>query len=366
MSIWTKITRTNSFRPAFVKIKPDHTDVADQLRTAFAPNEQYFLVTINEMYLSYKRKWFSEYDPLVFALSEFLYGGERVSVPYVVGPSLVKDKIGKVPDGMIMKDSIVAGLHPYRGGEISISVVLARLRQVDYLRRILKLIESTAGTYVTGFVTMISQYSKVANVVLEGIDGLLEAEEIEPLVGYRKTFGTGVDPFLPFYFVLVNKDEVEVNDEKFFVKDNSLLYGDTFENARPFREEDYVLYSIRSARVRTDTERLPFHKQWLELVGAIGALQELDDDDKQIINGKLFSLMSALETSPDLTRDQVDQLVEGYIKDRDRILARRSKRLSGFAEPTRATRTDPWEESMRNRSLQILKSLSIPEHDHGE
>lgn len=358
MSLWKKITQSPSYRPAQIAIKPENTDVSDRLVKPFKHNEQYFLVRINEMYLSYKRKWFSEYDPMVFVLSEFLYGGEKVSVPYVVGPSLLTDKIEKIPEGMILKDTTVAGLHPFRGGEFAISVVLARLRQQDYLRKILKLIESTAGTYTSGFVTMISQYGKVAKVVLDGIDSLLDTQDVEPLIGYRKPYQPDVDPFVPAYFVLINKDEQHVNENSFFVRNNSLLYGDSVEKAKPYRADDYVLYSIRDANLRSDYESLPFHKQWLELVKTIGDLHNISDDEKQIINAKLFSLQSALETSPDLTRPQVDELIDGYIAERDKMMARRANRLSGATPgtPEKIQPADEWEKKMKDLSLRILRS----------
>jgi len=357
MSLWKKITQSPSYRPAQIAINPENTDVRDRLVKPFKRNEQYFLVRINEMYLSYKRKWLSEYDPMVFVLSEFLYDGEKVSVPYVVGPSMLTDKIEKIPEGMILKDTTVAGLHPFRGGEFAISVVLARLRQQDYLRKILRLIESTAGTYTSGFVTMVSQYSKVAKVVLDGIDSLLDSEEVEPLIGFRKPYQPDVDNFTPAYFVLINKDEQEVKESNFFVKNNSLLYGDSMDSAKPYRKDDYVLYSIRDASIRSDYESLPFHKQWLELVKSIGDLKGVSDDDKQIINAKLFSLQSILETSPDLTRPQVDEIIDGYIADRDKMLARRSNRLSGSTEPSASEQpVDEWEKKMKDLSLRILRS----------
>ncbi|HEX5169059.1 MAG TPA: hypothetical protein VFW11_07780 [Cyclobacteriaceae bacterium] len=358
MSLWEKITRSPSYRPAQIAIHPEHTDVSDRLVKPFKRNEQYFLVRINEMYLSYRRKWFSEYDPMVFVLSEFLYGGEKVAVPYVVGPSMLTEKIEKIPEGMILKDTTVAGLHPFRGGEFAISVVLARLRQQDYLRKILKLIESTAGTYTSGFVTMISQYSKVAKVVLDGIDSLLDTQDVEPLIGFRKPYQPDVDNFVPTYFVLINKDEQEVNENNFYVKNNSLLYGDSIDKAKPYRKDDYVLYSIRDAVIRSDYESLPFHKQWLELVKTIGDLHSINDDEKQIINAKLFSLQSVLETSPDLTQPQVDELINGYLAERDKMMARRTNRLSGSAEsrPEETQPEDEWKKKMKDLSLRILKS----------
>lgn len=354
---WNKISQSPSYKPAQITINPMNTDKTDLLAKPFKRYEQYFLVRVNEMYLSYKRKWLSEYDPIVFVVSEFMYDGEKVSVPYVVGPSMLNNKLDKVPEGMIFKDTIVAGLHPFGGGEFAVSVVLARMRQKDYLRKMLKVIENISGTYQNGFATMVNQYIKVANVVVDGIDSLLDTEDVEPIIGFRKSFHSDVDNFTPGYFALVNKDELQVKEDNFFIKNNSLFYGDSKENLEEHRKDDYVLYSIMSAPTRSDYESLAFHKQWQEIGKTIGDMRELDQDNKDIINGKLFSLQAFIENSPDLTRNQAEERIDFYLAEVEKIIARRSKRLSGDSAVIESQpETDEWKNKMKELSLKILRS----------
>jgi hypothetical protein len=50
-------------------------------------DENYFIIRVNEMYLTKSRQWFNSIDPMVFFISEFNYNGEDIAVPYIIGPA---------------------------------------------------------------------------------------------------------------------------------------------------------------------------------------------------------------------------------------------------------------------------------------
>src|SRR5258705_567227 len=216
---WQKISRSETMLPTRIAIKPENTDKADFLKNQFVRKQQYFAVRVNEMFLTNERKWFKTFYPMVFIVSEFIYNGEKVSVPFVVGPSLLEGKMKEVQDGMVFQDTTVAGLHPYSGGTFVISIVLAQAVKNDYLKKLLNLVESATGTYTSSFATVVNQYVKVGKVVLDSIESLFDTKDIEPQVGHRREFFTdvGVD-FRPGYFVLINKPENELDSNMFFVK----------------------------------------------------------------------------------------------------------------------------------------------------
>jgi hypothetical protein len=60
--------------PSWISIPHDHvySSGRDDLYAPFKKNEHYFAVRINEMYLTEERRWFTEFDPMVFAVAEFL------------------------------------------------------------------------------------------------------------------------------------------------------------------------------------------------------------------------------------------------------------------------------------------------------
>jgi len=354
--LWKKITESPSYRPARISVPAANVDIGAKLQTAFAKNENYFVVRINELFLSYSRKWFSTYDPVVFVTTEFIYNAEKFAVPFVVGPTMMSNKMDKIPEGMIFQDTAVAGLHPYRGGNFILSIVLGRNLQENYLRKLIGVIEKTAATYTGGFATVVSSYAKVANVVLDGMETLFSSSDVEPLIGCRKEFmQEALDEFSSGYFVLMNTDENEIEEKKFFVKANRLYYGDSLNNAKPCRDADYVLYSIVAAPRRSDTELLPFHTQFVQLQSYISDIPAaLSKEQTDIVNAKRYKLQDTIRMSADLVRGQVKELISEYDTELREMINERQA-LGGEEIKAPDTR-DEWEKEMDAQALNMLSS----------
>lgn len=352
--IWNKLKGADSFRVAHFEIPFSQTDNPTASQPV-QPKEEYFEVLVNELYLSYKRKWFKEYDPVVYVVSEFIYERQRQVVPFVVGPSLMEGKIANLPDGMIFENVKVAGLHPYRGGDFGLGVVLARSKREDYLRRIIKVITDTAATYTGSFATIVSQYAKVADVVLNSIDALFNSRDLEPLIGYQRTYTSGNNALVPGYHVLLNEDESRVDTKKFFVKKNRLHYGDDLASAQPYRADDYVLYSIVATKERTDTDLLQFSTQFYELQNLVKDMPSISEEEHKIIIAKFTSLQNSIRMSPDLVRSQIRSLIDGFWADLKEMIEDRREILSAIEEKVVAEK-DPWEQEMDKKLLDVLQT----------
>lgn len=352
---WKKIAGTPATRITRITINPDNIEGEAELNGNFERREQYFMVKVNEMYLTKKREWFNGYEPIVFVVSEFIYDGEKREVPFVVGPSLLGNKM-ELPDGFIFQDTTVAGLHPFAGGPFTISVVLAKFKSEKYLRKLLEVIESTAHTYTAGFATMVSQYIKVATVVLDGIDNLTGSNDIDPIMGNRREYNSEIGNFKPGYFAMINIDEDKIGDEnKFFVKDNRLHYGDSMATAKPYKENEYILYSILSLPKRSDVEALNFYKDWSKLANNILDKNSISASELAVLKGKLFALQDGMYLSPDLIPKQADALSDEFEKEFDRMV---NKRLiqSGPKTMESKKQKDPWEKKMEERAMKLFKT----------
>ena len=353
LDVWKKVVKSPAFIPDHFSIPPEQVDIGDRINVAFEPHQHYFLVRVNELFLTYKRKWFSTYDPVVFAVSEFQYGTNKIVTPFLVGPSMLQSQHEKLPQGMVFKDTTVAGLHPYRGGIFGLSIVLGQLQQQNYLRKLLSFMESAAGAFTGGFASAMISYGNIAKMILDGIDTLIDNDGLVPLIGYRQEFLPEVqDNFSTGYFVLLNSRQNEIDKSKLFVRRNSLYYGDSMEKSTPFRSDDYVLYSIMSATKRGDTEALPFHSQFLELQKLISDMNDITQEEKKIINGKLFSLQDTVRMSPDMIRPQVLTQIQVYRNDISEMIAARQP-LSGAKAEKKAPK-DEWEQKMDSMALEIL------------
>jgi uncharacterized protein YeeX (DUF496 family) len=354
--IWNKVATSGSYRPARIAIKPENTKNSLYHEEPFERHKHYFEVVVNEMYLTYERKWFKTYDPIVFVTSGFLYKGEMVEIPFLVGPQMLKNKMGSEVKGMIFENTLVAGLHPYRGGNFIINIVLGRMVTNNYLKKVISILEDASGTYPGAFAKSIEPYLKVSKVIIKGLEDLFDSADIEPLIGHSNSFLTSSNNgFRPGFFALINKDESDVKPDEFFVIDKKLHQGKNLDTAKPFREDDYVLYSIVSSNERNDIELLPFYDQFTSLQKIITDMGvQIGDDEKNILNGKLFSLIDTVRMSPDVVREQVDKIILEFRTDIKKMIDDR-KPLGSFKAVT-AVQKDEWEQKIDAELLSILKN----------
>lgn len=311
-NIWERISKSPTQLPSRVVIHRDHVDEGEKLGTAaIQPPEHYFQVRINEMYLTYSRQWFSKYDPMVFVVSEFIYNKKTETVPYIVGPMMIEKYGKKIPAGMVFSDTRVAGLHPYHGGGLTLSMVLCRVKREDYARKFMQIVENSAS--VLDFSTALSTYVKVASVVLDGVESMLDLDDIQPLIGLRKQFGQDASDVLESqYFALIDMPESELNTKELWVRERQLVYGKSLEDAKPFRDADYVLFSIISTQDRSDETILPFYPLWERIV------QEAtmpDENSWKRAKADMVNFYQTLVLSPDLTPNQADKLNDKYVNE---------------------------------------------------
>lgn len=312
-NIWNNMRKSPRQVPSGIMISSSQVEEknnSDNIPfTVIKPNKHYFQVRVNEMYLSFSREWFAEYDPMVFAVSEFVYDKKKEAIPFVVGPTMM-EKFGKrLPKGMIFSDTRVAGLHPYRGGQLTLSIILYKVQTGNMVRKLLRLIENTAN--VLDFASALTTYLKVADVVIDGVESLLELGGSEPLIGLRKEFNPADDELRPSYFVLINLPDTDIDTAKLWVRNRRLYYGDTLQSSEPFRDADFVLYSVTLAPQRSDLSTLPFYPQWEHT-----QREALDPREDSWLSAKanMASLMQSMLLSPDLTDQQALELVEEWRK----------------------------------------------------
>ncbi|MGK7876687.1 MAG: hypothetical protein AB4426_26360 [Xenococcaceae cyanobacterium] len=316
-TIWTRIQRTPTQIPTRINIPASRIDIGTQMETTFQPNTHYFQVRVNEMYLTDSRQWFSKYDPLVCFVSEFTYDKQVETVPFIVGPSLVEKYGQKVPKGMLFSNTRVAGLHPYRGGKLAFSVILCQVQRANYVRELLRIVESTAS--VIDFSTALSTYIKVADVILDGFETLFSLDNTQPLIGIRQEFDPGAgDELKPSFFALIDKPESELDVNQLWVRDNQLVYGASLTEAKPFREAGYVLYSLLQTSERQDETTLPFYPLY-EKVKEAATIPAQDSWKRARAN--MFTLYQNLILSPDLTPPQARSLTNKYVTEMKELYA---------------------------------------------
>ena len=316
--------------PSRATIHGDHVLDGPTAAASFRADEHYFQVRVNEMFLASSRQWFARFDPMVLVVSEFIYDKKVQAVPMLVGPSMLERYGQPLPAGTILADTRVAGPHPYKGGRLSLAVVLSQVQTENYARSLLHVLENAAGL---SFATGLGPYLPVAGVVVDGLEALLGLEAVRPLLGFRREFDPDAgDAFAPSFFALVDVPEEELDPDRLWVRGGRLLVGDDAEQARPFRDADYVLYSIVQQDATSEVEILPFYPLWERVAEASAKAGKEDGDPNwESARSDMRSLYQTLMASPDLTRRQAEELTDAYVR-RAQALRERGVRLAEMAD----------------------------------
>jgi hypothetical protein len=70
---------------AYISIEADHVEDESGSSSNFVAGQHYFRAVVSEMFLADSRKWFREYDPIVYSAVEFNYGSSQQEEPKVIG-----------------------------------------------------------------------------------------------------------------------------------------------------------------------------------------------------------------------------------------------------------------------------------------
>lgn len=262
----------------------------------------YFRVTVDGMRLAHDRVLNRTFDPLLLAVTEFVYAGKTQAVPFIVGPSLVKGADAGLPRGMVLENTTVCGPHPHYGS-FAVTMILYRVERDDYVRRVLDVVQRACGAFDLS--TTLSTYLKVGEALLDGVESLLGQKETEPVLGHRTEFQNGV----PGETYLISQESLA--PETLWLHGGALKQGKEKTSAEAVAKTDYIAYTVAEAPP-VDIATLPwFAPLWARIV------QWADipnDEAKAVAKNYLAALYEEMVTSPDVARDESDALYEIWEK----------------------------------------------------
>ncbi len=321
-----KVPQWSPISPERIEAPPDH----QPLRV----NEDYFRVRVHRIHLRYEKEWLEKYAPVVLVATEFSYGGEDITRPTVIGPGMIDSLGWEAPLATTIEGSVVAGPHPVQAEGIAVSVVLARMSRGNVATDFLDVIEGASGAL--DLVAGLGPYTALAQVVVKGMRAVTGGDQT--LVARRDEFTSVV----PSYYALV-APSAKVDLKKLWVRNGELMH-EKDNGLEPFRDGDYVLYSVERAPLEeVDITRLPLHKEWLSVLD--GANKASTPELWEVARGRLISLVGMAFASPDLTYAHAEQLQDEWAK---KAVTRRdaARKVGAMGGP--ATDID-------KRSLAILK-----------
>lgn len=316
--LWNSAKTGRAKTRARFQINRDHVQSHEQLGPPFEKEKYYFQIIINEMFLANSREWWTYYDPMAFIVSSYIYDKKLETQPTVVGPDILKQFEQEVPFGMIYQDTPVTSLNPYQGGALTLTVIFNKIQRQNNADTLLRVVESVSS--VISPTLLSSAYTKMAETVIDGVETILGLSQTQPILGYRISINPDIHQKLePTYFALIDMDEGDVSPEQFWVRDNRLYYGDQADDAEPYRENDFILFSIAQGDKRTDERTLPFYPIW-ETAQELAARPELHYWNEAKAN--FNTLKRRLLNSPDLTKPDSTRLRTEYLQE---LMTRRSE-----------------------------------------
>ena len=310
VSLWDKFRAGHRPLPTVSVIPPDHCRPADTVGYPIPRDQMYFTIRINEMHLAENRQWWTVYDPLVVVVAEFNHGQERVAVPTVIGPSMIRKQAPSDQPryGVVLLDTRVTGPHPYRGGDVDVSVGFYRVQRANHARTLLKVVDSLSASL--GGPGELQAIAKTGGALLEGIEGLLGLQETTYLTGHRISLATSpLDPFTAGFSALIAPPTPE-DPNRLRVEDRRLSL-ETNGGCRGYRDSDFVLLSITGTEARGDEYLLPFYPL------KIDALATLWDGEEGLKRGKanLIAAYQQMRRSPDVTTAEASRLFDGWLEE---------------------------------------------------
>jgi hypothetical protein len=276
--------------------------------TDISKDKCYLTLTVNELFLSEARKWWTTYQPMVVFATSFLQGGTIVTIPAVVGPSLLEQPGKKLPLGLLLNNIEVAGPIPYRGGTLTISVLLYRVQHTNHAKDLLKVVEGVSKAI--GPTADLGMLTKVGGTLMDGVGSLLALGDTEPIMGQRFTMSpVGPGGIRTFCAALIGPG-TQTSSEDLSVDYGKLRHG-SGQDAHEFTADDYVLYSLSAPARRTDESALPFYPLFQR------ARQDAfrgGDDNWKTAKATFSEVWQQMIVSPDLIPEQAEELFEDWKK----------------------------------------------------
>jgi hypothetical protein len=280
---------------------------------AFDIQASYFTLRLAEMRLRSDRIGLSEYVPVCLVVADYFYNGAYRSMPFVVSNDQLRSAVDKVlkdgkPLPIELFDTLIVGPVPVRAPEIALFVGLFRMKRSDRADILLDVMgELGKGAGLSALTAGLP----LAKTVYDGVKRLFGLGDVEFLFGTRLGFqfdqDSGHAPTLSSgYLGYSSLPKTDAGTRPFTVRQRRLVRMTPDGSASQVTDCDYALLAVEHIARRPGFEDLPFHTRFVELQKNL--IENPDRDWKQ----DWLPLMSAIRTSPDLTRPDTTVALASY------------------------------------------------------
>jgi hypothetical protein len=236
--------------------------------------ENYFRLTLSEMFLTDERDWFKSWHPAAYVAIRFRFGDKEEILNHIAGPSALQGiDIGNVNRGVAINYPITA-LVPYNGGDIEIEAGLVAVEGEDDVKRLLKVLGDFSKALA---VPQISTAINFATPLADGAAELLGAGNNRPVLRFHDTFNEPANPLQAFHLIVVADQHKPLDKTKMTVEAGQLRY-----EGRALRGYNYMAFRIDTPQERDDWDSLSsIEEPYLTAIEQLQSALAEPDPEKQ-------------------------------------------------------------------------------------
>ena len=295
------LRREATQRKGYFEIPAQNISNSGSVDLPFVSDRGYFQLRLSEMFLKDRREYYLEFLPFVLVVCDFLYGGERRTVPVFAGKETLSGLEKYLENEPVeYRDTVLVGPTPYMGDDIGILIGLFRTRSADYAEQLMGVVGEIGKVFHVG---ELDRYLSLLKPLTHGINMVLGLKDVEFRLGVRSVYTSG-NNLKSGFIALVNCPETALQRHQLWV-DQGQLWTGTADNKRRLTDFDYCLLKVEFVGNR-NFAGLPMAKLWNDIKGLVWAGQH------EKAEATFLELCRQLSISPDVTRPDRFDLIRVY------------------------------------------------------
>jgi hypothetical protein len=326
---------------------PVERKVADMLATGGIENDRfasrvcgetfesgttYFGVRLSGLQLVNARELFTQQLPLCVCLTEFMNGGQRRTVPFSIGPDVIRQKMKAAgatdaakPAWVELRDLTVVRPTPVNDTNLSLYTGLFSVPGDDFVKTLLNVV-GTVGTALGQ--PAVGAGLKVAETIYDSFGSLLGFNQVKQVIA--ALIGNALTDTGSGYLLIANVAPEAFDLKRGRVVNGRLCWPGDVKQGQPVVEFDHALLALE--RFETAIEKgtglasALFEEPWVAVRRA---------GNEKAANEALDNLRDAISASPDITESDRLTLLPAYATAAEKLIAARWPAKSADNRPKR-------------------------------
>lgn len=326
---------------------------------SFEPGMSYFGIRLAGFHMVDARRFAERRLPLCVCLVEFEHDGQRRTVPFSIGPDIIRRKLseagikdgeGAAPAWIELRDLTVVRPTPVNEANVSVYAGLFSMPQSDLVKTLLNVV-GTVGTALGQ--PAVSGGLKVAETVYDSFGAFLGLGEVEELTA--ALIGNALTATGSGYLLIAKAGPEEFDPRRGRVVSGRLHWPLDRNGGKAVVQFDHALLALEQydTIIQKGTGLAPalFQSQW-------SAVLKAPHDQAKAMLGRL---QDAIAASPDVTEADRIALIGGYSLTFERLAKARQDAMNPDDAARGSRSSDDAGPGLVKRLTQV--QLDLPEDD---